>query len=109
MTTDLLKKHCDDIDKYTRSDPELVAAMLKTYRLVLNKTDTRLVACSDPNELKTIRTNFLKKKLELENPDDELDAIITGVCDLMKACRQKNRLTFYYLLVEATGSESVFV
>ena len=86
----------------------MVATMLKSYRLVLSKADTRLVACSDPAELETVKKNFLQKKLGLEKTDAELDALISGVCEKMKASNQKNRLTFYYLLVEASGSQSVF-
>jgi hypothetical protein len=45
----------------------------------------------------------------LDKTDAELDALIAAVCEKMKATRQKNRLTFYYLLVEATNSQSVFI
>ncbi len=37
-----------------------------------------------------------------------LDALMATVCEKMKESRQKNRLTFYYLLVEKTGSQGVF-
>lgn len=107
--SDKLEKCCDDITKYNSANPELVAAMMKTYRLVLSKADTRLVACSDPAELETVKKNFLIKKLGLKKSDEELDALIADACEKMKASRQKNRLTFYYLLVEATNSQSVFV
>lgn len=106
--TDMLEKCCDDINKYSTADQALVASMLKSYRLVLTKADTRLVACSDPAELETVKKNFLQKKLGLKNSDAELDALIAGVCEKMQASNQKNRLTFYYLLVEATGSQGVF-
>lgn len=104
-----IAKCCADVNKYNQANEELVAALLKTYRLVLSKADTRLVACSDPAELETIKKNFLQKKLRLDKTDAELDALIAAVCEKMKATRQKNRLTFYYLLVEATNSQSVFI
>ena len=107
--SDKLKKCCDDVTKYNSANPELVAAMMKTYRLVLSKADTRMVACSDPAELETVKKNFLIKKLGLKKSDEELDALIADACEKMKATRQKNRLTFYYLLVEATNTQSVFV
>ncbi|MCP4008583.1 MAG: DUF2853 family protein [Proteobacteria bacterium] len=107
--SDKLKKCCDDITKYNGANPELVAAMMKTYQLVLSKPDTRMVACSDPAELETVKKNFLIKKLGLKKSDEELDALIADACQKMKASRQKNRLTFYYLLVEATNTQSVFV
>lgn len=106
--SDILEKCCDDINKYSTADQVLVASMLKSYRLVLSKPDTRLVACSDPAELEIVKKNFLQKKLGLKKSDAELDALIAEVCEKMKASNQKNRLTFYYLLVEATGTQSVF-
>jgi len=106
--SEMLEKCCGDINKYSTADEALVASMLKSYRLVLSKADTRLVACSDPAELETVKKNFLQKKLGLKKSDAELNALIAGVCDKMKASNQKNRLTFYYLLVEATGTQSVF-
>lgn len=106
--SDMLEKCCADVNKYTKGDDDLVATMLKTYRLVLSKPDTRLVACSDPAELARIKKNFLQKKLGLKKTDEELDALLAATCEKMKATRQKNRLTFYYLLVEATRSQGVF-
>ena len=107
--SDMLAKCCADVKKYSKTNEDLVAAMLKTYRLVLSKPDTRLVACSDPDELARVKKNFLQKKLGLKKSDAELDALLADTCEKMKASRQKNRLTFYYLLVEATGKEKVFL
>ncbi len=104
-----IAKCCVDINKYNQANEDLVAALLKTYHLVLSKADTRLVACGDPAELETVKKNFLQNKLRLDKTDAELDALIAAVCEKMKATNQKNRLTFYYLLVEATNSQSVFV
>ena len=107
--SDMLAKCCTDVKKYSKTNEDLVAAMLKTYRLVLSKPDTRLVACGDPAELERVKKNFLQKKLGLKKSDAELDSLIADTCEKMKASRQKNRLTFYYLLVEATGKQSVFI
>lgn len=108
MASDMHQKCCDDINKYSQADSDLVTAMLKSYRLVMSKSDTRLVACTDPKELDTVRKNFLQKKLGLTGSDAELDALIASVCETMKDSRQKQRLTFYYLLVEATNTQKVF-
>ena len=108
MAEDMHAKCCADINKYSKANHDLVTSMLKTYRLVLSKADTRLVACTDPQELATVKKNFLQKKLGLKKSDEELDALLAKVCEQMKESRQKNRLTFYYLLVEATGTQGVF-
>ena len=49
-----------------------------------------------------MRDGFAKKKLELE--PDAADAGIAKVCEKMKGVNQKSRVTFYYLLAEATGT-----
>ena len=108
MSSDMLKKCCDDINRYSTADEGLVASMLKTYQLVMSNNDASSVACSDSAELETIKKNFLQKKLGLSKSDSEMDALIADVCEKMKADRRKSRLTFYYLLVEATSSQGVF-
>ena len=109
MASDMHTKCCADISKYTKVNEKLVTAMLKSYRLVMSKPDTRLVACSDPKELERVKKNFLQKKLGLKSPDAKLDDLIASVCEKMKASRQKQRLTFYYLLTEAARKKSVFL
>lgn len=92
-----------DLKKYTDSvDEDIVAAMQKTYRLVLSKTDSAVVAYGDPAELETVKKNFLIKKLGLSDADG-LDDAIAAVGAKMKGVRSKNRLTVYYLLAEHLG------
>ena len=92
-----------DVKKYTSSvDEAVVAAMEKTYRLVLSKPDTALVAWSDPEELETVKKNFLIKKLGLSDSAD-LDAGIDAVGAKLKGVSRKSRLTVYYLLAEHFG------
>lgn len=89
-----------DISKYTdKVDEAAVAGMEKTYRLVLSKADTALVAWSDPEELETVKKNFLVKKLGLSEADG-LDAGLTAVGEKLKGVNRKSRLTVYYLLAE---------
>lgn len=96
-----------DIKKYSKSvDEAVVAKMERTYALVLRKPDSRLVSVSDPEEVKTVRQNFLKKKLGVTGTDEELDAQIKQTGAKIKG--QKNRLTVYYLLAEHYGKLSVF-
>ncbi len=104
-----MSKHLEEIQKYdAKADPAIVDKMAKTYRLVLSKRDSAYVAVSDESELKTVRQNFLKKKLGLSDSDEKLDAIIAGVADQMKDDRMKERLTFYYLCAKKAGKLSVF-
>ena len=103
-----MQEHLADVKKYAKGavDEAAVAGLLKTYRLVLSKADTRYVACADPAERERVRNNFLKKKLGLSS--DDLDAAVEAVCAAMKADRTKSRLTFYYLLAERYGKLATF-
>jgi hypothetical protein len=70
--------------------------------------DASLVACSDPKELATIKTNFLIGKLGLED-SPELDDAIKQVCHALgESNSKKHRTTFYYLLTAILKKESVF-
>ncbi|SDB80780.1 Protein of unknown function [Raineyella antarctica] len=94
--------HLADIKKYVETvDETVVAAMEKTYRLVLSKQDSASVSFSDPAELATVRENFLKKKLGVTGSDAELDAQIKQVGQQIHG--RKDRLTVYYLLAEHYG------
>ena len=98
-----------DVKKYApQADDAVIAAMASTYRLVLGKPDTAYVAFSDPSELETVKTNFLKKKLGLTNSDEELDAAIAKVGVTLKGVNKKSRLTVYYLLAEHFKKLDVF-
>lgn len=56
--------HVEDIKKYTASvDEAVVASMEKTYRLVLSKPDSAVVAFGDEAEVATVKKNFITKKL----------------------------------------------
>lgn len=99
--------HLADIRKYSpTAKAEVVAAMEKTYRLVLNKPDSSMVSFSDPAELATVRENFVKKKLGITGDDAALDAEIKKSGE--KIPGRKNRLTVYYLLAEHHGKLALF-
>ena len=57
----------EDISKYVSSpDEAVIEAMEKTYALALSNADARQVSFSDADELKTVRENFVKKKLSMD-------------------------------------------
>ena len=103
-----MSDHLADVKKYAKKpvNEKAIEGLAKTYRLVLAKSDTRYVACSDKEERERVRKNFLEKKLGLKG--DGLDASIESICAAMKADRSKSRLTFYYLLAEHHGKLGVF-
>ena len=98
-----------DVRKYVPdADPSVIAGIVRYCGIALQKRDSSLVSITDKNEVARIRTNFLKKKLALTDPDVDLDKAIKAVGDSMKADRSKNRVTVYYLLAQHFGKLSVF-
>ncbi|HHU37799.1 MAG TPA: DUF2853 family protein [Propionibacterium sp.] len=100
--------HMADISKYTNQvDEAALAGMERTYRLVLSRPDTQLVAWTDPDELATVKKNFLVKKLGLSESDG-LDGGIDAVGAKLNGVNRKSRLTVYYLLAEYFGKLDTF-
>ena len=95
--------HVSDIRKYSANVNEAaVAAIVKYCGIALRNADSSLVSTSDEKELATVRDGFAAKKLGLG--PGAADAGLEQVAEKMKAARQKSRVTFYYLLAEATGT-----
>ena len=90
------------------ADEAAIEGLLKTYRLVMGSQDSAYVAFSDAEELETVKTNFLKKKLSLTESDEALAAALDEVKETMKADRTKSRITVYYLLAEKFGKLDLF-
>jgi hypothetical protein len=76
---------------------------------VIYNKDTATVACGQPDELATVKKNFLKKKLGLTNDDAELDKAIKEVCEeLGTSNRSKYRVHFYALLAMKFDKTSIY-
>jgi len=91
-----------DIAKYTSSiNDKAVDAIVKFCGIALQSRDASLVACTDEAEVDRIRKGFATKLLGLDEAAS--DKIIKQVCEQMKADKTKHRVTFYYLMAEASG------
>jgi Protein of unknown function (DUF2853) len=105
-TTDYLA----DVKRYVpAADEKAVAAIIKHLGIALKSTDASLVSCSSKDELARVRDSWLKKKLALAQTDKELDTAIEAICTKMKADRNKQRVTFYYLIADHFGKLSALV
>jgi hypothetical protein len=92
-----------DVKKFTTNVNEAaVAAIVKYCGIALRNKDSSLVSGSDPAELKRVKEGFATKKLALT--DAQWEAGCKAVLEKMKGDRTKERVTFYYLLAEATGT-----
>lgn len=100
MTTD----YAADISRYSPNvDANAVAGIVKHLGIALKSNDASLVSCSSKDELARVRDSWMKKKLALGDDDAALDKSIEDVCSKMKADKNKQRVTFYYLLAEKHG------
>jgi hypothetical protein len=103
-----LAKAIADVKKYDSGvDEKLVEAIFDGLKLVHENLDAMLVGCTDDSERTTVKTNFLVKKLGMDD-SPELDSAVTEICEQMKGDRQKQRVTFYYLLTKKFGKESAY-
>ena len=92
-----------DIKKYTTEiNAGALAAIEKFLSIAMRNPDSALVSTSDPKELATVRDGFAAKKLGLT--PDAAEAGLKAVAAKMKGEPRKNRVIFYYLLAEATGT-----
>lgn len=100
MSTD----YAADVKRYAAAaDDTVIAAIIKHLGIALKSTDASLVSCSSKDELERVRESWLKKKLKLTDDDKTLDQGIKAVCEKMKGDKNKQRVTFYYLLAEHYG------
>ena len=98
-----MSDYSTDVAKYTdKVNEAAVAAIVKYCGIALRNADSALVSGSDPKELATVREGFAAKKLGLDAA--AADAGIAKVLTKLKGVNHKSRVTFYYLLAEATGT-----
>jgi hypothetical protein len=90
-----------DISKYTsKINDKAIEAIVRYCGIALQTRDASLVSCTDSVEIDRIRRGFATKVLGLGESD--ADRAIATVCERMKGDNNKSRVTFYYLLAEAT-------
>lgn len=98
-----MSEYTADVEKYTSNVNETAVSNIAKYcGIALRNKDSSTVAATDKKELETVKNGFAKKKLELS--PEQADAGIEAVCEKMKGVRSKHRVTFYYLLAEATNT-----
>lgn len=111
-----MSKFDDAVEKYWAANNELKLGLTKTLITKVAKglgpsiynADAETVAGSDPEELKTVKTNFLIKKLGLKD-GPELDKAIDEVMEkLGSSNRSKYRPLVYGLLAKKFNKESVY-
>ena len=89
-------------------DEDFIAKVTTALGPVIFNKDAETVSCSDSTELDTVKKNFLKKKLGI-NDDALFDTAIKKVCETMGSSnRSKYRALFYALLAKKFGKEDIY-
>ncbi len=92
-----------DVQRYDAgADAAVVDKIVKHLGIALRSRDASMVSCSDSSELDRVREKWCMKKLG-EGDAAAADAVIKAVCETMKGDRQKQRVTFYYLVAKEMG------
>lgn len=94
--------YIEDVRRYVSgADEERVQKICNYLGIALANRDSSLVSCSDDTERNRVRDGYAAKKLGMDKT--EAEAAITAVCDTMKGDRNKQRVTFYYLMAKNAG------
>ena len=92
-----------DVQRYDAgADAEVVKKIVRHLGIALRSRDASLVSCTDKDELGRVRTSWCMKKLG-HSDEAKCDSVIADVCQTMKGDRNKQRVTFYYLVAKAFG------
>jgi len=95
-----MSDYLEDVRRYDAgADEDVVAKIVKHLGIALRGKDSSLVSCSDTTELDRVREKWSMKKLG-ETDASACDSAIGQVCETMKGDRNKNRVTFYYLVAK---------
>ncbi|WP_371397118.1 DUF2853 family protein [Fretibacter rubidus] len=92
-------EYIEDVRRYdSGADLAHVKKIVNYCGIALRSRDASLVSCSDETERNRVRDGYCAKKLAMDA--SAADAAIEAVCQTMKADRNKQRVTFYYLLAK---------
>jgi len=92
-----------DVQRYdSGADSGAVDKIVKHLGIALRSRDASLVSCTDQSELDRVRESWCMKKLGASD-EAECNNIIAQVCETMKEDRNKQRVTFYYLVAKHMG------
>jgi hypothetical protein len=108
---DLIAQYADDLRTKcgVTPDMELLRKVTIGCGPAIYDADASTVAASQPEELETVKNNFLIRKLGLQD-GPELMAAIRSVIEIYgQSERNKYRAVVYYMLAKHFGKESAYL
>ena len=107
---DLIAKYADDLKNKCGINPDM--DLLKKVTIgcgpAIYNADASTVAATQPQELETVKNNFLIKKLGLSDGPELMDAINAVLDTYGRSERNKFRAVVYYMLTKHFGKESIY-
>ena len=107
---DLIVKYADDLTNKCGMTPDmdLLTKVTISCGPSIYNADASTVAGSQPDELETVKNNFLMKKLGLADSPALIEAIDKALETYGRSERSKYRAVVYYMLTKHFGKESVY-
>ena len=107
---DLIAKYADDLRNKCKMEPDMALLTKVTIGCgpSIYNADASTVAGSQPSELETVKTNFLIKKLGLDDGPALMDGINAVLEIYGKSERNKYRAVVYYMLTKHFKKEAVY-
>ncbi|WP_294609568.1 DUF2853 family protein [uncultured Roseovarius sp.] len=107
---DLIAQYADDLRNKCGMQPDMDLLTKVTIGCgpAIYNADASTVAGSQPDEIETVKNNFLIKKLGLADGPQLDDAIAQVIEVYGKSERNKYRAVVYYMLTKHFGKEAVY-
>ncbi len=107
---ELIAKYADDLKNKCGINPDMDLLTKVTIGCgpAIYNDDASTVAATQPQELETVKNNFLIKKLGLEDGPELMEAIDAVLDTYGRSERNKYRAVVYYMLTKHFGKESVY-
>ena len=106
----LIAKYAEDLKTKCKMVPDMKLLEKVTIGCgpAIYNPDSETVAASSPDELETVKKNFLIKKLGLEDGPALMEAINAVIETYGRSERNKYRAVVYYMLVKHFGKEATY-
>lgn len=107
---ELIAKYADDLKQKCgmEADMDLLKQVTIACGPSIYNRDSATVSGGSTTELETVRTNFVMKKLGVEDAEKAMGGVYSAIDTYGKSNRTKYRAVLYYLLTKHFGKESVF-
>lgn len=107
---DLIAKYAEELKTKCGMSPDMDLLTKVTIGCgpSIYNADASTVAAGQPEELETVKNNFLVKKLGLADGPQLMDAINQVIETYGRSERNKYRAVIYYMLVKHFGKEAAY-